>query len=309
MNSMTGFGRATAVGQGGRRFVVEIRSVNHRGVDLKVRGRDVEAACEVEILRAVRARIERGSVVVSVREDSAPGTVVDIERLRAAHAALEAARAQLGISAEVDLMTIAAFLGDPGGGVAAGGGAWVGAAHGGAGGVADWATLRPAVLEALDGLQAMRVAEGRALGDDLRARLARLRATVAAIGEGAAGLPTRAARRLEERLALLAGAAGVAAVEPARLAQEVALLAERLDVSEELVRLGAHADHLERLLGGSGSGSEGGSTGRRIDFVVQEIGRELNTVGAKVQDAGLATLVIEGKAELEKIREQAQNIE
>jgi len=92
-------------------------------------------------------------------------------------------------------------------------------------------------------------------------------------------------------------------VEPARLAQEIALLAERLDVSEELVRLRTHLEHLNRLL------EESAASGRKMDFVIQEVGRELNTVGSKVQDADIAALVIEGKAELEKIREQAQNIE
>jgi uncharacterized protein (TIGR00255 family) len=113
-------------------------------------------------------------------------------------------------------------------------------------------------------------------------------------------LPTRAARRLEERLTALAAEVSV---DPARLAQEVALLAERLDVSEELVRLETHLRHLNELL------EDSGASGRKMDFVIQEIGRELNTVGSKVQDADIAAQVIEGKAELEKIREQAQNIE
>jgi uncharacterized protein (TIGR00255 family) len=89
------------------------------------------------------------------------------------------------------------------------------------------------------------------------------------------------------------------------LAQEVALLADRLDVSEELVRLRAHFDHLATLLNGQGKEAPG----RRIDFLAQEIGRELNTLGGKIQDAAVAALIIDSKAELEKLREQAQNIE
>jgi uncharacterized protein (TIGR00255 family) len=285
MNSMTGFGRA-AVAVGSRRFVVEIRSVNHRGVDVKVRGREVDAACEIEIIRAVRAAVERGAVGVSIREDAGAGAALNAERVRAVHTSLESLRQELGLAGAVDLATIAAFLGEPAG-------------EGGPG--VSWEALRPAVTEALAGLVEMRAREGRTLADDLGARFERLGATVNAIRAAAGALPTRAARRLEERLAALAGDV---ALDPARLAQEIALLAERLDVSEELVRLDSHLGHLARLLAGGA-----GAAGRKMDFVIQEIGRELNTVGSKVQDAEIASLVIDGKAELEKIREQAQNIE
>jgi uncharacterized protein (TIGR00255 family) len=283
MNSMTGFGRA-AVTVGSRRFVVEIRSVNNRGVDVKVRGRELDAACEIEIIRAVRAAVERGAVSLGVREDGAAGSL-PAERIRAMHQSLESLRADLGLLGPIDLGTVAAFLGEA-------------AAETGPG--LTWEALRPAVTEALAALTAMRGREGAALADDLRARLGRLAGTVAAIGGAAAALPTRAARRLQERLAALSAEV---ALDPTRLAQEVAILAERLDVSEELVRLQTHLEHLTKLLGDSAA------SGRKMDFVIQEIGRELNTVGSKVQDADIAALVIEGKAELEKIREQAQNIE
>jgi uncharacterized protein (TIGR00255 family) len=284
MNSMTGFGRAAAA-VGSRRFVVEIRSVNNRGVDVKVRGRELDAACEIEIIRAVRAAIERGSVSLGVREDGAAGASLPTERIRAMHQSLETVRSELGLPGPIDLGTVAAFLGE---------------AAAEAGPALTWEALRPAVTEALAALTAMRAREGAALAADLRARLARLAGTVDAIKAAAASLPTRAARRLEERLSALAAEV---TVEPARLAQEIALLAERLDVSEELVRLRTHLEHLNRLL------EESAASGRKMDFVIQEVGRELNTVGSKVQDADIAALVIEGKAELEKIREQAQNIE
>jgi uncharacterized protein (TIGR00255 family) len=285
MNSMTGFGRAS-VAAGRRSFSVEVRSVNHRGLDVKVRGRDLDAAAEIEVLRAVKAAVERGSVVVSVREEGLERGAIDADRIRQVHASLEAVRQQLGLPGEVDLATVAAFLDDDHAEDVSG---------------ATWEVLRPALDAALVGLQGMRGEEGRALAADLRARLERLRRTVTAIAAGAATLPTRAARRLTERLAALASEAPL---EPSRLAQEVALLAERLDVSEELVRLETHLAHLQRLIDGAGA-----AAGRKMDFVVQEIGRELNTVAAKVQDAELAALVIEAKAELEKIREQAQNVE
>jgi uncharacterized protein (TIGR00255 family) len=286
MNSMTGFGRAS-VAIASRRFVVEIRSVNNRGVDVKVRGREVDAACEIEIIRAVRAAVERGAIAVSVREEGGPTAVLNVERVRAVHASLEALRQELALPGAVDLQTVGAFLD-------------AGAADAGPG--PTWDTLRPAVVEALAGLGAMRAREGRALAEDLRSRAGRLAAVVAAIATAARGLPTRASRRLQERLAALAGEV---LLDPARLAQEIALLAERLDVSEELVRLETHLGHLGKLL----DDAAGVASGRKMDFVIQEIGRELNTVGSKVQDAEVAALVIDGKAELEKIREQAQNIE
>jgi uncharacterized protein (TIGR00255 family) len=134
----------------------------------------------------------------------------------------------------------------------------------------------------------------------MRARVGQLRAIVAQVAAAAAPVAERFARRIEDRLATLRDQPGF---EPARVAQEAALMAERLDVSEELVRLGTHLGHLDELMGAAGA------VGRKLDFVIQEIGRELNTIGSKAQDAKVAGLIIDGKAELEKVREQAQNIE
>jgi uncharacterized protein (TIGR00255 family) len=167
----------------------------------------------------------------------------------------------------------------------------------------SWEALAPAIETALTSLRAMRAREGAAIRADLEQRLTLLQGLVEKISEQAAGIPSRAARRLEERLTALLGA--TPAVDPARLAQEVAILAERFDVSEELVRLRSHFDHLAALLAGRSKEAPG----RRIDFLAQEIGRELNTLGGKIQDAAIAALVIDSKAELEKLREQAQNIE
>jgi uncharacterized protein (TIGR00255 family) len=304
MLSMTGFGRAIAV-VGDRRLTVEVRSVNHRGLDVKIRGRDVDAACEIEILKAVRAAVHRGSVVVSIQqEEGGAGVLTGIERARTLHAALERLREGLGIPGPVDLATVAAFL--P---IAGAAGPVVSAEE-------QWSALAPALAAALASLREARTREGAALAEDLHARLDALRRLVAGMGSEAEALPRRAAERLRARLATLLGDAEI---DAARLAQEVAILAERLDVTEELTRLATHLSHLEALLrGGTAQGrrSEAGGAaggdagvGRRMDFVIQEIGRELNTVGSKVQDATVATLVIDAKGELEKIREQAQNIE
>jgi len=286
---MTGFGRASADGGADARgrLRVEIRSVNHRGLDLKVRAPQPDAFCEAEIGRAVRGVVERGSVTVHIRDDApAARSGVDEARVRHLHGVLERLRLELAIAEPVGLATIAAFL-------PAGGG-------GGLEGEALWEVLRPAVTRALAELVATRQREGAALTEDLRARLTLLGNLVAEIRAAAATLPERFARRIEERLAGLRGQPGF---EPARVAQEAALMAERLDVTEELVRLGTHLGHLGELVGAAGA------VGRKLDFVVQEIGRELNTIGSKAQDAQVAALVIECKAELERVREQAQNIE
>jgi uncharacterized protein (TIGR00255 family) len=280
---MTGFGRGS-VDAGERRLRVEIRSVNHRGLDLKIRSGDSDAFCDSEIARAVRAAVERGAVTVLIRDESAAASAgIDAGKVRALYGALEQLRQELKIAEPVTLGTVGAYLG---------------ASHGTAlSGEPLWEALRPAVAAALEELTAMRAREGAALAVDLGARRSRLGELAASLRARAALLPEKFSQRLHERLA------GQTTIEPGRLAQEVALMAERLDVSEELVRLETHLVHLGEILTGSGA------VGRKLDFVVQEIGRELNTVASKAQDAEMAAVVIDAKAELEKLREQAQNVE
>jgi uncharacterized protein (TIGR00255 family) len=286
--SMTGFGRASVDVDADRgRLRVEIRSVNHRGLDLKVRAPQPDAFCEAEIGRAVRAAVERGSVTVHIREEAQPARAgIDDRRARDVYAALEKLRGELGITEPVGLAAVAAFMSTAGGA--------------GLEGEALWEALRPGVETALAELVATRKREGAALAEDIGGRVARLGALVGQIRAAAVALPERFARRIEERLAGLREQPGF---EPGRVSQEAALMAERLDVSEELVRLETHLQHLSELVRAPGA------VGRKLDFVVQEVGRELNTIGSKAQDAGVAALVIDGKAELERLREQAQNIE
>jgi uncharacterized protein (TIGR00255 family) len=285
---MTGFGRATIDGDADRgRLRVEIRSVNHRGLDLKVRAPQPDAFCEAEIGRAVRAAVERGSVTVHVREETQTARAgIDEARVRQVFATLVKLSTELGIGGTPNLEAVAAFMSTGGGG--------------GLEGEALWEALRPGVEKALVELVATRKREGAALTEDIKGRLARLAELVVQIRAAAATLPERFGKRLEDRLAALREQPGF---EPGRVAQETALMAERLDVSEELVRLDTHLGHLAELVRAPGA------VGRKVDFVVQEVGRELNTIGSKAQDANVAGLVIEGKAELEKLREQAQNIE
>jgi uncharacterized protein (TIGR00255 family) len=292
--SMTGFGRARAT-LGERTIVVEIRSLNHRGLDLKLRCVELQIAPEVEgeILRKVKQKLVRGSVTVSLRDeipDAQGSNGIAVSRFRQMHDALDRLRKELGLPGAVDLATVGAFLASK-----------LTAASEIAS--SDWPVLAPAVDAALAGLAAMREEEGRVIAKDLELRLTNLRGLVDKIAGLAEGLSGRAARRLDERLSVLLGPN--VAVDPARLAQEVALLSDRLDVSEELARLRAHLAHLGGLLAENTSDAPG----RRIDFLAQEIGREFNTLGSKVQDSTISALVVDGKAELEKLREQAQNIE
>jgi len=284
---MTGFGRAS-VEAADRRLRVEIRSVNHRGLDIKVRGSELDAYCEVEVARTIRTAVERGSVTVHVRDESSAGAAgVDEARVRGVYEVLERLRQELEIDQPIDLATVGAFMTAAGTGVQLEG-------------ESLWQSLRPAVNGALAELVATRRREGEALAADLEAHRAQLAGLAGSLREATATLPDKFARRLEERLAVLTGQAGV---DAGRVAQEVALAAERLDVAEELVRLDTHLGHFRELLAGPGA------VGRKLDFVIQEIGRELNTIGSKSQDAGVAALVIEAKSSLERMREQAQNVE
>jgi uncharacterized protein (TIGR00255 family) len=283
---MTGFGRAS-VEAGERRLRVEIRSVNHRGLDLKIRGAEADAYCGAEIGRAVRAAVERGAVTVVVRDESAgAASGVDEARVRAVHGALERMRQELEIEEPVGLSTVAAFM--------------TAGAGGGLEGEALWDALRPAVDAALAELTSTRKKEGRALAADIGAHRARLVDLAARLRAATAQLAERFARRLSDRLDAFRGQPGF---EPGRIAQEAALMADRLDVSEELVRLDTHLAHAGELV------QAAGAVGRKLDFVIQEIGRELNTISSKAQDAGVAALVIDAKAELERMREQAANVE
>jgi uncharacterized protein (TIGR00255 family) len=284
---MTGFGRAS-VETGDKRLRIEIRSVNHRGLDLKIRSHVPDSYCDSEIARAVRAAVERGALTVSIHEESGSApSGIDEGRVRAAFTTLERLRRELKLYAPVELATVAAFIGSATAGHEVSG-------------EALWEALRPGIEKALQELRATRTREGQALAVDFRARIEQLQRLTKAIEVAAAGLPQRFARRLEERLQSIRDQPGF---EPGRLAQEAALMAERLDVSEELVRLGTHLGHLREIVDAEGP------LGRKLDFVIQEVGREINTIGSKAQDAGVGALVIDGKVELEKLREQAQNIE
>lgn len=280
VRSMTGFGRGVAE-HAGTRVAVDIRSVNHRFLDLKLRG-SLAPALEEAISQRVRAAVERGSISVQIHVAHGAGTAkVDVAAAGAANVQLAEVARTLGLPGP----DLALVLAHPGVVITRG----------------DDDLPQASILAATDAalaqLQQMRDAEGDALARELTARLAELASLKEQIAALAREVPAQLRARLLERIGKLEG------VDPQRIAQEVALLADRSDVTEELVRLASHLEQARKLVAGQVA------AGRRLDFLVQELGRELNTIGSKSALAEITALIVEGKAVLEKVREQVQNVE
>jgi uncharacterized protein (TIGR00255 family) len=291
LKSMTGFGTGRARA-GEEEISVEVRAVNHKHLEVKVRLPRELSALEPLVLRAVRARCARGAVDVAVRRSASTLTgavpTVDPAMARAWREALRAVARAVDMADTPNTAQIAALPGvirmeEPVMDLA----------------VAEGA-LERALAEAVEALVAMREREGRALEADLSSRLERV-STLA--GEVAALAPRTVeayrARLLERLAELLKGTP----VDEARLVQEVALYAERTDVAEEATRLQAHLEAFRAFLASTEP------AGRRMDFLVQEMHREVNTTGSKSQSTEISTRIVELKAELERIREQVQNVE
>ena len=290
---MTGYGRGVAE-RDGRRAEVEIRSVNHRFMDVKLRGAPLDAQVEERVSARIRERVTRGSITVAIRlEGGGTGGAVRVDHdvARRLHRDLVALATAIGIDPQVSLDLL---CGQPGVIVPI-------ESDRSSDAISDCAC--EAVDRALDDLVAMRDAEGEALARDMVVRMDHLASLTAELSRHVASAPQEAEKRLRDRLSRLLASSKVA-VDEARLAQEVAILADRMDVTEELVRVKSHIGQLAELMGQRAS-----AIGRRLDFLVQELAREYNTVASKSQSADIARLVVEAKAELEKVREQVQNIE
>lgn len=289
---MTGFGAAAVSGPGGR-LAVEMRSVNHRFSEIQIRlPRDL-AGLEDRVRAVVQGRILRGRVEVSVtREDSGRRTRVvraDTELAAAYAQALRELARTVGAAGDLTIDHLAA-LPDV-----------VRVEEDRPEVDAVWPALEDAVRAAADALVAMRAAEGRRLADDLLARLDALGQAAEAIAARSRLVVEAYRDRLRTRLAELLGDVPV---DEARIATELAVVAERSDITEELVRFRSHlAQFRDTVL------REDGALGRKLEFILQEMGREVNTVGAKANDLEITRQVIAMKAELESLREQVQNIE
>ncbi len=292
--SMTGAGTASVAGSFGR-VDAEARSVNHRFLKISLHVAPALSSLEPEIEERVRQRLERGHVTVTLRFTRSPKAAaaalkVDVEVAKAAAKRLKALAKACGIEGVVALEDLLAI---PGVVTTAGEGETPGA-------------VTKAALKALDGalvgLAAARAREGGALADACRGLLARVTEGVKRVEARAPEVPKAARDRLTQRIGALLEGTGVA-TDPAAIAREVAAIADRADVTEEVQRLTAHVAHVEALL------ASGGAIGRRLDFLVQELHREANTIGSKTPDPETTATVIDLKAEVERLREQAQNFE
>ncbi len=293
LKSMTGFGRGEAEGNGVK-VTVELSAVNRKQFDCNFSVPHELACLDAQMRALAHSRIARGYVKGLVTVAAAAEGAAAAVGLNAAvvHRQIEALRSmarELGLADDLTASTLlrlpdmsrqSLLPEDP---------------------LELWPILEAALSAALDSLDVMRLREGDALDNDLRQRFESLRKISDAIAALAPTVPPAYKSALEKRLADLLG--NGAAVDPVLLAREVAVFADRCDVSEELTRLASHFDQVDKVL------SRGGACGRTLDFLCQELFREINTTGSKANHAEISRLVIDFKAGLEAAREQIQNIE
>ena len=291
IKSMTGYGRAVET-VNGREFTVELRSVNNRYLDCSVKLPRSLNFAEDAVKQAVKAAVSRGKVDVFISMKAEEGEDVKISLnatvLEGYLGAMRQMVEQYGVTDDISVSTVSRL--------------------------ADVFTVeRPEVDEkqlladllsvvqqALEGYNAMRETEGAALEQDLRTRGQTILELVAQVEQGSAQTVSDYRSRLEAKLQeVLANTA----IDESRILTEAAIFADKVAVDEETVRLRSHLEQMNNMLSG------GGAVGRKLDFLLQEMNRETNTIGSKCSDVRLARIVVDIKAELEKIREQTQNIE
>lgn len=288
--SMTGFGAAEGP-TGNGRLRVEIRTVNHRFFNLAAKLPNDLAALEADLRERLRQVFDRGHIAVQIRwletADREPELRVNIERARMVAERLQGLQAMLGLGGRVDLDLIARqpeILN------------WSGAP------VSEipWSEVEPIVARAAEECRVMRQREGEALVAELRHRLDRLAEMARTIGERA---PERLVRERDRLRASVAQLLDGRMPDETRLAQEIAFLADKLDITEELVRFRTHVAASREALAADKP------AGKQLGFLAQELGREVNTMGSKANDAEITAQVIAMKGELEKFREQLENLE
>ncbi|HML78900.1 YicC/YloC family endoribonuclease [Geobacter sulfurreducens] len=291
IKSMTGYGKSVVETDTGR-TIVEIRSVNHRYGEVYVKMPRALLAFENDVRKAVGDRLKRGKIEVFVQREEAVGgenlPSVNIPLAKAYRDAFEQLKRELDLADPVTLPLILSQRDV------------LSAREEDGNEDALRGELLGAVRGAVEAMEAMRLREGEALFADLTARRRTLSDIIERIALRAPAMVAEYAVRLRERLTqLLSGTT----LDETRFAQEVALMADRSDITEELVRFRSHLVQFDDTLKLSEP------VGRKLDFLMQEFNREVNTIGSKAGDADTAALVVALKAELEKIREQVQNIE
>jgi uncharacterized protein (TIGR00255 family) len=292
--SMTGFGRARREVDG-LGLEIEVRSVNHRHLDLRVRLPRILADQESTLKKRIQGGLSRGKVDVTAiltMADATPTIEIDQGIVAQYVEASNALRERHSLAESLDVASLLVLPGvtriveaevDTEGLIA---------------------PLGEAIDEALEAMVAMRAAEGASLALELEGRLLRIEELARAFERRSDEVLVVAKQRLMKRSEQIKRDVGL--LDEARLHQEIVIAADRLDITEELVRLQSHVAQFRETLSSAGRGQP---VGRRLDFLLQELGREANTVGSKANDAPLAQDVVELKTELERVREQVQNIE
>ncbi len=291
IKSMTGYGRGEWAGEG-KKVEVEIKSFNHRYCDISLRLPRRLSALENQARTLVRQRVSRGRVEIFLQaEDTSlpeQKLELDLPLAKDYYRALKSLQETLAVPGEVRIETLASFkeifarketetdL------------------------EKEWGGVQAALERALTALDVMRRDEGIKLGEDLAGHLQVIAARVREIEERAPQSLQACRDRLAQRVLELSE--GIQ-VDEARLVQEVAFMAERCDIAEEVVRIRSHLSQFEDML------TRPEPAGRKLEFLLQEINREANTIGSKANDALASQVVVEIKSELEKIREQIQNVE
>ncbi len=287
IRSMTGFGK----GEGGG-FVVEMRSVNHKFLDIAPRLPKALSPLEGRLKKAIGERFSRGRIDVFVTsggsEEGPRALKLDVPAAKQYIELLSELKSRFGLPGEVDLNMVGSLkdiiivqeeTSDM---------------------EALWAALEAPLSEAMNALERMREEEGANLDADVRSRSRNISLGLDDVSKRSPEVVKEYQAKLRDRVEKLSQGMEL---DGERLAQETALMADRCDITEEIVRGKSHLAQLDKMLG------DGGPVGRKLDFLIQEINRELNTIGSKASDFEIAKRVIEMKAEMEKIREQVQNIE
>lgn len=293
MKSMTGYGRAESIIDD-KKVSIEIKSLNHRFLEIFVRLPGVFSPLEPEVKRKVTDRFARGRIEVSIRRDAeqsanAEGRLeLNMPLIRNYYSMLSSLKQELQLKDEINLdlllgikdaVTVAETEID--------------LAH-------VWENLQKILEEAMDSLESMRAQEGEIIGKDLQGRIGLLESFLKRIGNKAPQVVSEYQKRLSERVKDLMGNFPV---DEVRIAQEVAIMAERCDITEEIVRFQSHLIQMDSIM------KSNEAVGRKIDFLLQEMNREANTIGSKSPDAEISQIVVDIKTELSRLREQVQNIE
>jgi uncharacterized protein (TIGR00255 family) len=291
IRSMTGFGSADFE-RDGQRLTAEIRSVNHRYCEVSLRASKVVSLFEDQIRQLIQERFSRGKFNLTISWSGAGETGEELKLNEAVAdryiALLNRLRERYQIDSGLDLRTLASlpdvFT-------------WE---HSAMSDEETWTMLKDIVARACDNMTTMKAREGQALAADLLKRLDMVREQLDYVVERAPLRPQEAKEKLQSRIRSLLGDVEV---DPVRIAQEVTFMVDRLDCTEECVRLSAHLDQFKSLIEGPEL------AGRKLNFLLQEMNREVNTIGSKANDVDTARAVIVMKEEIERVREQVQNVE